>query len=128
MSSDRLGMAREHSSAPKPDLAYRFTPYQPGEKLRPEAKSAASATEGLAPLWLEFPSARPGGRGALKVEEINAQPRLPLADAGATRPRVVIMSEFPPLDVIPVGAGSEPAKKRSGPEDLQSMVRILICE
>ena len=69
---------------------------------------------------------RVGGRGALKAEEINAQLRLPLADAGATRPRVVIMSDFPPLDVIPVGAGSGPAEKRSDPDDLQSMVRFLL--
>lgn len=33
-------------SASKPDLVYRFTPYQPGEKLRPEAKVNASAIEG----------------------------------------------------------------------------------
>jgi hypothetical protein len=35
-------------SAPKPDLVYRFTPYQPGEKLRPEARIIASVTEGRA--------------------------------------------------------------------------------
>lgn len=45
---------------------------------------------------------------------------------GSTRPRVVIMSDFPPLDVIPVGAGTGPANKRSDPDDLQSMVRFLL--
>lgn len=42
------------------------------------------------------------------------------------RPRVVIMSDFPPLDVIPGGGGSGPAEKRSDPDDVQSMVRFLL--
>ncbi|MBE0540041.1 MAG: DUF5060 domain-containing protein [Verrucomicrobia bacterium] len=44
-------------TAPKPDMAYRFTPYQPGEKLRPEAKITASVTAGLPPLTVKFASA-----------------------------------------------------------------------
>ncbi len=48
-------------SSAKSDLAYRFTPYQPGEKLRPEAKIAASVTEGLPPLTVKFTSTG-GGR------------------------------------------------------------------
>jgi len=48
-------------SAPKPDVAYRFTPYRPGEKLRPEAKVTASVTEGVPPLTVAFGSAG-GGR------------------------------------------------------------------
>jgi len=44
-------------AAPKPDTAYRFTPYQPGEKPRPEAKITASMTEGLAPLEVTFTGA-----------------------------------------------------------------------
>ncbi len=47
-------------SAPKPDLAFCFTPYRPGEKLRPEAKITASATEGLPPLTVRFRSAGSG--------------------------------------------------------------------
>ena len=47
-------------AAPKPDLVYRFTPYLPGEKLRPEAKISASATEGLPPLKVELASAAGG--------------------------------------------------------------------
>ncbi len=39
------------------------------------------------------------------------------------RPRVVVMSDFPPLDVI-IGPG--PANKRSDPDDIQSMVRFLL--
>lgn len=42
------------------------------------------------------------------------------------KPRVVILSDFPPLDVIPGGVGSGPAEKRSDPDDLQSMVRFLL--
>lgn len=42
------------------------------------------------------------------------------------RPRVIILSDFPPLDVIPGGAGHGPAEKRSDPDDLQSMVRFLV--
>ncbi len=39
---------------------------------------------------------------------------------------MIISSDFPPLDVIPVGAGSGPAEKRSDPDDVQSMVRFLL--
>ena len=46
--------------------------------------------------------------------------------ASGTRPRVVVLSDFPPLDVIPVGAGQGPAEKRSDPDDIQSMVRFLL--
>ncbi|OHB65629.1 MAG: hypothetical protein A2Y76_15270, partial [Planctomycetes bacterium RBG_13_60_9] len=47
-------------SAPKPDLVYRFTPYQPGEALRPKARIIASVTEGLPPLKVQFASAIDG--------------------------------------------------------------------
>ena len=47
-------------SASKPDVAYRFTPYAPGEKLRPEAKITASIAEGVPPLNVQFAS---GGDG-----------------------------------------------------------------
>lgn len=42
---------------PKSDQAYRFTPYAPGEQLRPEAKIEASVTEGLLPLSVRFHAA-----------------------------------------------------------------------
>lgn len=44
----------------------------------------------------------------------------------APRPRVIVTADFPPLDVIPGGAGHGPAEKRSGPDDVQSMVRFLL--
>ncbi len=44
------------ASAGKSDLVYRFTPYLKGEKLRVEAKPAASVTEGIAPLRVTFSS------------------------------------------------------------------------
>jgi hypothetical protein len=47
-------------TAPKADVAWRFTPYQPGEKLRPEAKINASANEGAPPLTVQFTN---GGGG-----------------------------------------------------------------
>lgn len=43
-------------AAPKADLAFLFTPYGPGEKLRPEATITASATEGTPPLTVRFAS------------------------------------------------------------------------
>ncbi len=46
--------------------------------------------------------------------------------AGPARPRVIVLSDFPPLDVIPVGAGHGPADRRSDPDDIQSMVRFLL--
>jgi len=40
--------------APKADLAYRLTPYAPGEALRPEAALVATPVSGLAPLTVRF--------------------------------------------------------------------------
>jgi hypothetical protein len=42
------------------------------------------------------------------------------------KPRVVISSDFPPLDVIPVKGCKGPAEKCSDPDDVQSMVRFLL--
>lgn len=39
---------------------------------------------------------------------------------------MIALSDFPPLDVIPGGAGHGPAEKRSDPDDVQSMVRFLV--
>ena len=53
-------------------------------------------------------------------------------NASTTRPskeanfRVIITTDFPPLDVIPGGAGHGPAEKRSDPDDVQAMVRFLL--
>lgn len=47
--------------------------------------------------------------------------------ASTTKPyRIIISSDFPPLDVIPGGAGHGPAEKRSDPDGIQSMVRFLL--
>jgi alpha-L-rhamnosidase len=51
---------------------------------------------------------------------------LPQKPSAITRPRVIILSDFPPLDVIPGGAGYGPPEKRSDPDDVQSMVRFLV--
>ena len=48
-------------SAPRPDVAYRFTPYQSSERLRPEARITASVTEGTPPLDVKFTNTG-GGR------------------------------------------------------------------
>lgn len=45
---------------------------------------------------------------------------------GCSAPRVIISTDFPPLDVIPGGAGYGPDEKRSDPDDVQSMVRFLL--
>lgn len=42
---------------------------------------------------------------------------------GPARPRVVVLTDFPPLDVR---IDSGPAQKRSDPDDIQSMVRFLL--
>ena len=93
---------------------------------------------------LQIFGSRAAGRGALKADEIssrlrsnrgvaklNASDPEPVAIAQkpvatATKPRVVVLSDFPPLDVIPGGAGTGPAAKRSDPDDVQSMVRFLL--
>jgi hypothetical protein len=41
-------------AAPRPDVAYRFVPYGSGERLRPEARIAASVLEGVPPLEVKF--------------------------------------------------------------------------
>lgn len=51
---------------------------------------------------------------------------LPQNASAITKPRVIIVSDFPPLDVIPGGAGHGPTEKRSDPDDVQSMVRFLV--
>ncbi|HBT85248.1 MAG TPA: hypothetical protein DEB12_04990 [Porphyromonadaceae bacterium] len=45
---------------------------------------------------------------------------------GFSRHRIVIMTDFPPADVIPGGLGFGPADKRSDSDDVQSMVRFLL--
>ena len=56
-----------------------------------------------------------------------ASAETPVRNAAASvRPRVMILSDFPPLDVIPGGAGRGAADQRSDPDDLQSMVRFLL--
>lgn len=42
------------------------------------------------------------------------------------QPRVVISSDFPPVDVIAISLGHGPADHRSDPDDVQSMVRFLL--
>jgi hypothetical protein len=59
--------------------------------------------------------------GGSLPQELSAQ-----APPAAASPRVVVVSDFPPLDVIPVGSGLGPAHKRSDPDDVQSMVRFLL--
>ena len=54
------------------------------------------------------------------------KPSRPADALSSQRPRVVILTDFPPLDVIPGGAGQGPAEKRSDPDDIQSMVRFLV--
>lgn len=44
-------------SSPRPDYVYRFTLYEPGEKLRPEADASADATRGTVPLKVTFAAA-----------------------------------------------------------------------
>ena len=49
------------------------------------------------------------------------------AASGSTAPRVIVSSDFPPLDVIP---GKEckgaPPERCSDPDDVQSLVRFLL--
>lgn len=45
---------------------------------------------------------------------------------GFSRLRVVVMTDFPPVDVISGGMGFGPAEKRSDSDDVQSMGRFLL--
>lgn len=64
-----------------------------------------------------------GMRLFFPVVEIQAQTKNPDED---NRLRVVIMSDFPPVDVIPGGMGFGPSEKRSDSDDVQSMIRFLL--
>ena len=44
----------------------------------------------------------------------------------APRLRVVIMTDFPPVDVVPGGMGFGAPERRSDSDDVQSMVRFLL--
>jgi hypothetical protein len=44
----------------------------------------------------------------------------------APAPRVIVTSDFPPLDVIPGRGCTGPAHRCSDPDDVQSMVRLLL--
>ena len=44
-------------SASRPDQVFRFTPYEPGQRIRPEAKASAPVTHGSAPLEVKFRAA-----------------------------------------------------------------------
>ncbi|MBN1816406.1 MAG: DUF5060 domain-containing protein [Sedimentisphaerales bacterium] len=46
-----------HVAPLKSDMAFRFVPYQPGEKRRPQAILKVSVTEGLVPLTVTFTGA-----------------------------------------------------------------------
>lgn len=46
--------------------------------------------------------------------------------ADDARPRVIVTTDFPPLDVIPGKGCPGPAEKCSDPDDVQSMVRFLL--
>jgi hypothetical protein len=131
-----LGTAVAGSNSFKPpqaDVAYRFTPYAPGERMRPEAKIEASVTEGLAPLTVRFTAVGAAkaawtfGDGAASSEptptHVYARPGLYTAiltvsdDAGIsvqTRCEVLVEDpEFKPL--VRIGVGSEMAElKLSG--------------
>jgi hypothetical protein len=43
-------------ASPKENMVYRFTPYAPGEKRRPEAMASGDVTQGSAPLTVNFSS------------------------------------------------------------------------
>ena len=51
-----------------------------------------------------------------------------LADGSATPLRVIVSTDFPPLDVVPVKGvrKGDPPEKCSDPDDVQSMVRFLL--
>lgn len=63
--------------------------------------------------------------GPVTAEEASDQPANRAASA---RPRVIISTDFPPLDVIPVRGArpGDPPEKCSDPDDVQSMVRLLL--
>lgn len=61
---------------------------------------------------------------SMSCNAINGNKRNSDRDAG--KPRVIVMTDFPPLDVIPVKAPYGPPEKLSDPDDIQSMIRFLL--
>lgn len=62
----------------------------------------------------------------LSCKAINGNGIKASSDKASTMPRVIIMTDFPPLDVIPVKATYGSPEKLSDPDDIQSMVRFLL--
>jgi hypothetical protein len=61
--------------------------------------------------------------GLMALHSFAADTREWPAHAASERSRVVVLTDFPPLDVT---MDSGPAHKRSDPDDIQSMVRFLV--
>jgi hypothetical protein len=64
--------------------------------------------------------------GEAVLDGAEAGARVTRVDSQSPRPRVIVTTDFPPLDVIPGKGCSGPAHKCSDPDDVQSMVRFLL--
>ena len=65
---------------------------------------------------------------AIRVCAQEGAPKAAASSVRAAAPRVIVSTDFPPLDVIPVKGAKpgDPAEKCSDPDDVQSMVRFLL--
>lgn len=83
---------------------------------------------GSAFLLLAGPPSRTAAAQAMAAANwiSNKSPDAADPHAADLRPRVIIITDFPPLDVIPGKGCRGPAEKCSDPDDVQSMVRFLL--
>ena len=65
---------------------------------------------------------------AIRVCAQEGAPEAAANSLKAAAPRVMVSTDFPPLDVIPVKGAKpgDPDEKCSDPDDVQSMVRFLL--
>lgn len=128
-------------SSPEPAMVYRFTPSIAVDRDVAEPILRVGMPEGQETPGVKLHGygldrqfrgeirdvqvfgSRVSSRGALEVDEISSRLRLLPSNAGTTKPRVVVSSDFPPTDVVMRGG---PADQCSDPDDMQSMVRFLL--
>jgi alpha-glucosidase len=91
-------------SAPKPDLAYRFTLYRPGEKILPEAKIIPSVTGGLLPLTVKLTVA-PDTKTRIQSPDGNVAVEFLLQEGGVPAYKIEYLGK--PI-VLPSRLGLEP--------------------
>lgn len=82
---------------------------------------AKAFTEKMAKAWAEKPKTAAKSASKASVQEKKSAAR---ASKPSQKLRVIMMSDFPPINVVK--GGNVPNNQKSDPDDMQSMVRFLL--